>query len=290
VKFAHAQSREDYLSSIKKILEHIQKGDIYELNYCHEVKFNASGIDAIQLYNQLNALSTNPFSAYFRNKGCHLLCASPERFLMKKGNELFSQPMKGTAARNKNKATDAAQKAALEVNEKEQSENVMIVDLVRNDLSKVAAAGSVKVNELFGVYTFPGAHQMISTVSCKVKEKVTYTDIIRATFPMGSMTGAPKVSAMKRIDTYETFRRGLFSGTIGYIHPCGDFDFNVVIRSILYNEHSGNLCVPAGGAITAASNPEQEYDETMVKLAPQLKALGVELNQLKKTGPADHYA
>jgi len=271
----HILSRDTYLDSVKKLLQHIQQGDIYEINYCHEILVDTFSLDPLKVFKRITEISPNPFSCYYRTRGLHLMCASPERFLAKQGTKLISQPIKGTAARGNNSEADAIQKNRLAKSEKEQSENVMIVDLVRNDLSKVAATGTVKVEELFGIYTFPKVHQMISTISCVVKEDTDFMDCIRALFPMGSMTGAPKISAMKLIDKYENFKRTLFSGTVGYINPDGDFDFNVVIRSILFQENTGVASIAAGGAITAASEPEQEYFETLVKITPQLEALGL---------------
>jgi para-aminobenzoate synthetase component 1 len=205
-----------------------------------------------------------------------LLCASPERFIHRSGSKLISQPIKGTAKRGSTEQSDELSKNHLATSEKEKAENVMIVDLVRNDLSKFAVKGTVLVDELFGVYTFPRVHQMISTVSCEIKKAVTFTQILRSAFPMGSMTGAPKVSAMNIIEEFENFKRGLFSGTVGYIQPDGDFDFNVVIRSILYDSESRTIAIPAGGAITNKSIPEEEFDEMVLKLRPQLKVLGLD--------------
>jgi para-aminobenzoate synthetase component 1 len=266
--------QETYLAAVEKALKHIQRGDIYEMNVCHEFFSNDVELDPVQTAKRLFAISPNPFSCYYRNGNSHLICASPERFLKRSGNILLSQPIKGTAPRHKDKETDRDLKAALSADPKERSENVMIVDLVRNDLSRVAVRATVKVDELFGVYTFPGAHQMISTVSCSVSPAASFTDIIRATFPMGSMTGAPKIRAMQIIDDLETARRGLFSGAVGYVDPEGDFDLNVVIRNIQYNQTEKYISVMAGGAITAGSDPEKEYRETLVKLSPQFSALG----------------
>ncbi len=263
-----------YIETVLDILRDIQNGDVYELNFCHSLLFDVLEASPTGVYRNLVNFSPNPFSAYYRFEDNHLACASPERFLCRRGNKLFSQPIKGTAPRDSNPEADNRNRLALLSSEKERSENVMIVDLVRNDLSRIAAKGSVKTDELFGVYTFPRSHQMISTISCELKNSGSFTDIIRAMFPMGSMTGAPKISAMKLIDGYENFRRQLFSGTVGYIHPSGDFDFNVVIRCILMDMKRKTALVPAGGAITANSDPQKEFEETMVKLLPQIQALG----------------
>lgn len=182
------------------------------------------------------------------------------------GNRLLSQPIKGTSRRGATPEEDEALKKELQENPKERAENIMIVDLVRNDLSKIARPKSVTVDELCGVYTFETVHQLISTVSCEVEETTSFTDIIRATFPMGSMTGAPKVRAMELIEEYEAFKRGLYSGTIGYISPNGNFDLNVVIRTLLYNKVQKYLSCSVGGAITINSDPEKEYEECLVKV------------------------
>ena len=148
---------------------------------------------------------------------------------------------------------------------KDRSENVMVVDLVRNDLSKVCKEGTVRVDELYGIYSFPQVHQMISTVSGELKEEVCFTDILKATFPMGSMTGAPKNKVMHLIEKYEQTKRGIFSGAVGYISPNGDFDFNVVIRSIMYNADTSYLSFQTGSAITFYSDPEKEWEECLLK-------------------------
>ena len=203
-----------------------------------------------------------------------LVCASPERYLKKVGSKIFSQPIKGTSKRNvKDTDEDEKSKKDLIESEKETSENVMVVDLVRNDLSKVCVEGSVKVEELFGVYSFPQVHQMISTVSGTVSAQVKFTDILKATFPMGSMTGVPKKRVMGLIEQYEKTKRGLFSGSLGYINPEGDFDFNVVIRSILYNQSAKYVSIQAGSAITYYSDAEKEYDECLLKIEAMKKVL-----------------
>jgi len=278
ILFSYIPDRDKYLEAVSALLKHIQIGNIYEVNYCHQLVGIADNFNPMQLYLKLVELSPNPFSCFYKLKHNYLLCASPERFVMKSGNKIYSQPIKGTSARGKDATIDDQNKSILAKSEKEQSENVMITDLVRNDLSKIAVKGSVKVEELFGVYTFKRVHQMISTISCQVKPDVEFADIIRATFPMGSMTGAPKVSAMKLIEQFEEFKRGLFSGSVGYISPDGEFDFNVVIRSILFNEKTRKVAVAAGGAITSASDPVREYEETLLKLTPQLQALGLDAN------------
>ena len=208
------------------------------------------------MYFRLNTITKAPFSAFLNTEYHQMFCGSPERFLQKKGNKLISQPIKGTAARGNSEKEDLANKKTLQNKQKERSENIMIVDLVRNDFSKIAQKNSVKVDELCAIYSFETVHQMISTVCCEVKENTSFTDIIRATFPMGSMTGAPKLNAMKYIDELENFSRGIYAGSIGYIEPNGDFDFNVIIRSLVFNKEDKYLSCAVGGAITILSEPE----------------------------------
>ena len=261
------------METVEKIKEHIRYGDIYEINYCQEFFAEDVVLDPLELYFRLNEFSGTPFSCYYKDGSRHLACGSPERFLKKEGNQLISQPIKGTKPRGKNKVLDMQMKEALQSSAKEQSENVMIVDLVRNDLSKTAEKGSVKVDELCGVYSFKNMHQMISTISSKLKKEVHFIDAIKECFPMGSMTGAPKIRSMELIEKYEKTKRGLYSGAVGYIDPVGDFDFNVVIRSILYNECNAYLSFIVGGAITDKSNPIEEYEECLLKAKPILMTL-----------------
>jgi len=266
-------TKEQYINNVEQIKQHIHRGDIYEMNYCIEFYAEDAVIDPYEIYTVLSKLSPTPFSCFYRNHDLYLISASPERYLRKTGNKIISQPMKGTKKRGLTDAEDVQLKTILKNDPKEQSENVMIVDLVRNDLSKHAVRGSVKVEELFGTYTFPQVHQMISTVSGELKPGTHFTDVIRDTFPMGSMTGAPKVSAMQLIEQYEKTKRGIYSGAIGYITPEGDFDFNVVIRSILYNAKTKYLSFMVGSAITATSDAEKEYEECLLKAKAMTKAL-----------------
>lgn len=268
-------SREAYLATARKLMAHIHRGDIYEINYCIGFYADNVTLDPPALFLRLNKLAGAPFSALYRNGDSWLICASPERFLQKKGNCIISQPIKGTRPRGKNEAEDRALADELKSDPKEQSENVMIVDLVRNDLSKVAKRGSVKVDELFGIHSFKTVHQMISTVSAELREDVHPADAVKAAFPMGSMTGAPKVRAMQLAEEHEQMRRGLYSGAVGYFTPEGDFDFNVVIRSIIYNAATGYLSLMVGSALTAAADPEKEYEECLLKARSLFDALGV---------------
>jgi para-aminobenzoate synthetase component 1 len=265
--------KQKYIASVNQLKRYIRKGDIYEINFCQEFFAENTTLNTVEIYEKLNAISQASFTAYCKFGKHYLMCASPERFLQKRSNTLISQPIKGTMKRSQIKVEDEQLKLELKNNDKERSENVMIVDLVRNDLSRIAKRGSVNVEELFGIYSFKQVHQMISTISCELKEKVSFTDIIKSTFPMGSMTGAPKVSAMKLIEHYESSKRGLYSGTVGYIAPNGDFDFNVVIRSILYNEENKYVSFMVGSAITDKANAESEYEECLLKAKAMFEVL-----------------
>ena len=258
-------SKESYLNKAQQMLSHIYRGDIYEANFCMEFYAEDAVINPLETYSKLNAISKPPFAVYFKNHKHYLLCASPERYIRKVGSKIISQPIKGTAKRSEDKVEDDAIKQELLVNEKERSENIMIVDLVRNDLSHTAKKESVKVEELCGAYTFKQVHHLVSTVVSHVADGHSPVDVIKTTFPMGSMTGAPKISAMKIIEDLEETRRGLYSGAVGYFTPNGDFDFNVVIRSILYNENSKYVSFSVGSAITAEAKPESEYEECLLK-------------------------
>ncbi|CAM3508232.1 anthranilate synthase component I family protein [Zobellia roscoffensis] len=257
--------KDEYFRQVRKMLSHIHRGDIYEANFCQEFYAEDTQINPFKTYQKLNKISEAPFASYLRVYDRYLLSASPERYLRKDGPKLISQPIKGTAKRAENAEEDERLIEALKNDPKERAENIMIVDLVRNDLSKSALKGSVGVEELCEVYTFEQVHQMISTVVAHVAVDVNPVDVIRQSFPMGSMTGAPKVSAMKIIEELEAFKRGLYSGAVGYFTPEGNFDFNVVIRSILYNATQKYVSYSVGGAITAKAIPEKEYEECLLK-------------------------
>jgi len=258
--------KEEYLSIVQKLQAHILRGDCYEINFCQEFFAENASVNAAGLFKSLLQLSPTPFSCFYRLHDRYLICASPERFLKKAGNKIISQPMKGTARRNlEDDKMDDQLKKTLYLDEKERAENIMVVDLVRNDLSKVCKEGTVKVEELFGVYSFPQVHQMVSTVSGTLKDLISFSEIIEATFPMGSMTGAPKHKVMQLIEDYEPIGRGLFSGSVGYIDTEGNFDFNVVIRSILYNDATKSLSYYAGSGITFYSDAEKEWEECLLK-------------------------
>lgn len=266
-------SFKEYVKGFDQMKCHIQRGDIYEANYCMEFYADQATIDPLETYWKLNSISEPPFACFGKFNQQYVLCASPERYLKKQGTKIISQPIKGTSKRGANLEEDLLLKKQLRENPKEQSENVMIVDLVRNDLSKTAIKASVKVEELFGIYTFKQVHQMISTVVSEVAENQNPVNIIQSTFPMGSMTGAPKLSAMKIIEEVEQSKRGLYSGAIGYFTPDNDFDFNVVIRSILYNQKNNYLSFSVGSAITINANAEDEYNECLLKAQAMKKVL-----------------
>lgn len=257
--------KDEYYKKVNRILKHIKRGDIYEANFCQEFYAENTIINPYLIYQHLNEISEPPFATFLKLDYQYLLSASPERYIKKQKSKIISQPIKGTAKRYINPIED--KKAAFDLgrDEKERSENIMIVDLVRNDLSKTAKKGSVKVEELCRVYSFKQVHQLISTVVSEIEHTTNPVDVIRDTFPMGSMTGAPKVSAMQIIENLEETKRGLYSGTVGYFTPDGDFDFNVIIRSILYNQQKKYVSYSVGGAITAKSSPEKEYEECLLK-------------------------
>jgi para-aminobenzoate synthetase component 1 len=257
-------SKQNYLSKVNTLLSHIHRGDIYEANFCQEFYANAN-LNSLETYFNLNKIAQAPFATFLKNGDKFLLSSSPERYLKKVGLEITSQPIKGTTKRSQHSEEDEDLKTTLERDPKERSENIMIVDLVRNDLSKIAQKGTVNVTELCQIHSFKQVHHMISTVQAKALSTISPVDIIAATFPMGSMTGAPKISAMKIIESLEDTKRGLYSGAVGYFTPEGNFDFNVVIRSILYNASKSYISFSVGSAITSKSTPEKEYQECLVK-------------------------
>lgn len=268
-------NKKRYLQQVNRLKQHIQRGDIYEINYCVEFRAENVTIDPISFFAGLYNLTKAPFSCLYKTGSRYIFSASPERFLQRTGNRLISQPIKGTIKKGFSPEENEKLKQNLLHNQKERSENVMITDLVRNDLSKLAKKGTVHVDELFGIYSFETVHQMISTISCELNEGLKLQDILLATFPMGSMTGAPKISAMKFIRQFEDMERGAYSGSIGYFKPNGNFDMNVLIRSIMYDKETGKLSFSVGSAITHYSDAENEYSECMLKAEALLKSLGV---------------
>ena len=267
------ENQDQYLQKIIKIKNHIQRGDIYEMNYCQELYSKDSHINPEKVFLELNKSSKAPFSVYFKYNDKYLLCSSPVRFLQKKGDRIISQPIKGTRKRGTSTEEDKILLNDLTNSQKDKSENVMIVDLVRNDLSRTAKKSSVKVEELFGIYSFERVHQMITTISSEIDENFDFIEVLKSCFPMGSMTGAPKLKSMQLIERYETTKRSLYSGAFGYISPEQDFDFNVVIRSILYDRVSSYVSVLVGGAITINSDEKEEYEECLIKAQAMIDVL-----------------
>ncbi len=268
-------SKENYLERVNKVQQHIQLGDVYELNFCQLIASEPLDIPSIQPYfRTLWERNPTPFAAMAENAHWMFASASPERFIRKQGNTLISQPIKGTAPRSTTATEDEQNRNSLQASAKERAENIMIVDLVRNDLSRIAAKGSVKVDELCKIYTFPTVHQMISTVSCELKEQTSFSDILKATFPMGSMTGAPKKAAVELSEHLEGFSREFYSGSFGVILPNGDFDLNVLIRTLVYYNETKRFTCGVGGAITMLSDPEAEYEECKVKVDRILSLFG----------------
>lgn len=266
-------SKKKYLKNVKSIKEHIKKGDVYELNYCIDYYSENSIIDPCNVYNRLNSLTESPMSTLFKFKEINIISSSPERYISRRKNKVFSQPIKGTARRNSNELIDKEIRSLLTKNIKEKAENHMIVDIVRNDLSRISKKGKVKVTELGKLYSFKNVHQLISTIECEIDNNTLVSKIIESTFPMGSMTGAPKIKSMKLIDEFENVSRGIYSGSVGYFMPNGDFDFNVVIRSIIYDSNNAKLNLNIGSAITYNSTAENEYEECQLKAEAMIEAL-----------------
>ena len=270
--------KSDYLKTIHKIKNHLLLGDIYELNFCQEFYLQNIDLNPIKLFEKFNKISEAPFSAFYRLDDKYLLSASPERFLKKQDQQLISQPIKGTIKRGKTNSENKKLTQKLYESKKDRSENVMIVDLVRNDLSRVCVPGTVEVKELFGIYPFAQVNHLISTITGRLDPSLDFVDALKNTFPMGSMTGAPKIRSMELIEQYEQSKRGLYSGAVGYVTPEGDFDFNVVIRSMLYSASSRYLSFQVGGAIVNDSIPEKEYEECLLKAAGIRRALCGEID------------
>ncbi len=265
--------KKEYINTIKEIKKRIKLGDIYELNFCIDYFSKNINIDPYQSYNNLNLLTESPMSVFFKYNSLYLLSSSPERFIMRNNNKITTEPIKGTIRKDRRIDEDLKNISYLKNNSKELSENHMIVDLVRNDLSKIACKGSVKVKELASLYSFKNVHQLISKVEAKIKGSIKFSEILKSSFPMGSMTGAPKIKSMKLIDEFEKTQRGIYSGSIGYISPSKNFDFNVVIRSIIYDSENNSLNINVGSAITFASEPENEYEECKLKAEAMINSL-----------------
>ncbi|MGB3065290.1 anthranilate synthase component I family protein [Sphingobacterium thalpophilum] len=278
VKVRSRWSKDQYFRAFDRVQAHIQRGDIYEVNLCQEFYATDAKISPVEVYLHLNAISPTPFSSFFRVGSHYILCASPERFLAKRQGRLISQPIKGTAKRGRTVEEDQEIIDRMLQSQKEIAENVMIVDLVRNDLTRSALPGTVKATELFEIQSFRQVHQMVSTITCIQDPAVSNMDVLRHTFPAGSMTGAPKIAAMRICDQVEASKRGVYAGSVGYFDTVHDeFDFNVVIRSLLYNEATGYLSFHTGGAVTNQALAEQEYQECLLKASAILHALDTTL-------------
>jgi para-aminobenzoate synthetase component I len=270
----HVMSKSEYVHAVTQLQKHISRGDCYEVNYCQCFEAKGAKINPIETFLKLNSVSPNPFAACYKVNQQYMLCASPERYITINKGMLYSQPIKGTAKRIlDDAAADEQLKNSLQQHYKERAENIMVVDLVRNDMSRVCESGTVVVDELCAIYSYPQVHQMISTIKGKIKTGVNFTDIIKATFPMGSMTGAPKYRVMQLIDELEYTKRGLFSGSVGFISPNGHVDLNVVIRSIMYDNEEEYLNFHTGSAITFYSNAQEEYEECMLKAKAIMQVL-----------------
>jgi len=265
IKFEKRINQTNYYKKIEALRNHIKDGDCYEINFCNEGFAHQVDIHPLIVFQKLNELAPAPYAAFYKHQDQYMSCASPERFLYKDMDKIVSQPIKGTAKRSKDKALDELYKLELKNSKKDQAENVMIVDLTRNDLAHTCDIGSISVEELYGIYSFPSVHQMISTISGTLPTPTSILDVLQHTFPMGSMTGAPKKKVMELIEQYECSKRELYSGTIGYITPSGDADFNVIIRSLFYNATTKYLSYHTGGAITYDSTSASEWEETVLK-------------------------
>ena len=265
IAFTKSPVKEKYIQTIHALLNHIQKGDIYEINYCVEFVAENVILDPLYAFQELKKLSDAPYNFLCKHNATYILCVSPERFLKRQGTKLITQPMKGTAKRSDSVREDEQLKNGLLNSEKDKTENVMAVDVARNDLSRVAEKGTVVTSELFTVNSFKSVHQMISTVSCSIHADLSIEEVIKATFPPASMTGAPKIKAMELINKYEDFDREYYSGVVGIKEANGDFDLAVIIRSIFYDEEKKRLSFAVGSAITAQSNPEEEWEECLLK-------------------------
>ncbi len=253
---------EQYLNAIDKVKAYIKAGDVYQINFTQ--RFSAPLIgDEIALYSALRNYNPAPFSAYIKEDEYSILSSSPERFIKREQEIISTRPIKGTVARSADKAQDEKNKAWLLNSEKDKAELLMIVDLERNDLSKLAQKNSVEVTENFVLETYATVYHLVSTVKAKLREEVTFSDILKATFPGGSITGAPKIRAMEIIDELEPHARNIYTGSIGYISGNGDFDFNIAIRTIL--RYQDNIYYQVGGGIVWDSNAESEYRESLAK-------------------------
>lgn len=265
--------REEYLERAHELLSHIQRGDIYEVNYCLARTGVAQGLDPFAAFAALDRTLRAPHATFYRSGELYALCQSPERFVRIEDRTITGEPMKGTRPRHADASMDRALALELANDAKERSENIMAVDVMRHDMSRVAAPRSLHVPELCEVKSLPALHQMTSTVRARLREGLGTVDAIRSCFPMASMTGAPKKRAMQLIDAMEGTPRGLYSGALGYFTPNGDADFNVVIRTLLFDARSGAVSLTTGSALTAACDPAKEWEECELKARSVLDAL-----------------
>jgi para-aminobenzoate synthetase component 1 len=259
-----------YLQQVREVLALIAQGDIFQANLSHRLEGDFEG-DPFALYRRLTALNPAPFSAYLPLPDGAIASVSPERFLRLDGREVSARPIKGTRGRGADAQADAQQRAALAASPKDRAENLMIVDLMRNDLGRVAQVGSVRVDGLFEIEAHPSVFQMVSTVRARLRDGAGTAELLRACWPPGSMTGAPKVRAMEIIEAIEPLRRGPYAGAIGYFDAAGGMDLSVVIRTALV--HGRRVMVQVGGAVVADSDPREELDETLAKGRLLLHAL-----------------
>lgn len=270
IAFTCEETQATYLEKFKHIQAQIQRGNYYETNFCMGFTGQGKLHAPLEDFKRLNEKTEAPYAVYYSDSNIHLLCSSPELFVKREGNTLTSSPIKGTIKRGSTVEEDVVNQANLLNSEKERSENIMIVDLVRNDLSRIATKNSVRVEALCALHSFKNLHHLISDVSCDIAPTTSFTTIMKALFPMGSMTGAPKISSVMDMEKMEQRSRGLYSGTFGYILPNGDFSFNVIIRSAIHNRHTATTYVNVGSAITRAAVGEQEYEECFLKAAATL--------------------
>lgn len=268
--FAANFEKDDYMRTVERMVSYIVEGDIYIANMTQQLRMESS-TKPYEVYRYLRTHNPSPFGGYFNYGGFQILCASPERFLRIKDGRIETRPIKGTRKRGRSADEDQRLAQELRDSEKEQSELLMIVDLERNDLSRVCVPGSVKVPELFAIETYATVFHMVSTVTGTLKENVHAMDVIEAVFPGGSITGAPKIRAMEIIDELEHDRRGIYTGCIGYIAFDGSCDLNIVIRTALYQ--NGTYYLGVGGGITCESESEFEYEETLQKAKAVLEAI-----------------
>ena len=252
----------DYKKKIKKIKSELKQGNVYQINYTNNKSYYLEN-NAFELYLSLRNNVKPKYGYYIRYNDIYILSFSPELFFIKENNTIKTSPMKGTRKRSINIEEDRELKFELKNSIKDRAEHLMIVDLLRNDLGKIAIPGSIKVNDIFKIESFHTVHQMISNITAKLEHDITEIDIIEALFPGGSITGAPKESAMKIIDELEDYSRDIYTGSIGYIKSNGDLNFNIAIRTMTVNKENGEY--PVGGGIVWDSNADDEWHEAQLK-------------------------